>query len=85
VSHGKGQYVIPCGATPDQSSAVNFFSLAQAQESKLVHPTADKKSIGIYLCCGELEWWFSCLGHVYKVWEFFIRNEDGTMVLSTWG
>lgn len=85
-SIGPGCYVIPLGSS-GELSAIICFSLAHVKSSTLVYPDPSNMrcSIDLYLCSGELECFFSCLGHIYQTWQFFIRGNNGAIVFSTWG
>ena len=74
-SIGPGCYVIPLGSS-GELSAIICFSLAHVKSSTLVYPDPSNMrcSIDLYLCSGELECFFSCLGHIYQTWQFFIRG-----------
>jgi len=57
------------------------------RSSSLINPepgSVSRKSIELYLFGGELECYFSCLGHIFNVWELYVRSNDGALSLSTW-
>lgn len=86
TSTSKNRYVVRRGRELDVNAVV-FYSVGMVKASNLVEAnrSSSKKSIDIYMFSGELERWFSALGHIYHEWELFVRNNDGAMVFSTWG
>jgi len=86
MTSGKTNYVIPLGASGESAAAV-CFSVGQVRSSSLINPehgATSRKYIELYLFGGELERYFSCLGHIFSVWEFYVRSNDGAISFSTW-